>query len=43
VTFDERPVEQEQTQTEEMPIPEEGDYDEWFEYFAPFFGFDNEG
>ena len=42
VTFDEKPVEQEQPRTEEALIPEERNYDEWFEYFAPFFNFGND-
>lgn len=41
VTLDEKPVENQEPQIEEEPaMPSEGDYNEWFEFFAPFFGFD---
>ncbi len=42
VTLDEKPVETEEAQPEEVPMPSEGDYKEWFDFFAPFFGFNND-
>ncbi len=38
ITLDERPREGETSEpVEQMPLPEEGDYDEWYEYFKWFF------
>lgn len=44
ITLDEKPVEQaaeepEAEKSEEVPMPNEGSYEEWFKYFAPFFGY----
>ena len=43
VTLDERPrnVEADVPQSENQPQMPEGNYDDWFEYFAPFFGYGN--
>lgn len=37
ITFDERPKDLNNPQAE-TPMPSEGDYDEWFDYFEKFFG-----
>ena len=38
ITFDEKPnANAPQDPTEQLPLPEEGDYDEWYEYFRWFF------
>ena len=39
ITFDEKPQQTEETTpTQEVPQPNNGDYDEWFEYFRRYFG-----
>ncbi len=42
VTFDEKPIEQQETIPEETPAPEGGSFDNWFDLFPPFFGFGND-
>ena len=39
ITFDEKPQQTEETTpTQEVPQPNEGSYDEWFDYFRRYFG-----
>ena len=39
ITFDEKPQQTEDTTpTQEVPQPNEGSYDEWFDYFRRYFG-----
>ena len=42
VTLDEKPVETEEPQPEQAPMPGESDYNEWFDFVFPFFGFNND-
>ena len=38
ITFDEKPnANAPQDPAEQMPLPQEGDFDEWYEYFRWFF------
>lgn len=44
ITFDERPADLDsQSNQETLPgeMPDSGDYEEWYNYFAPYFGFGN--
>ena len=39
ITFDERPQQTEDTDSQQQsPMPNEGNYDEWFDYFRRYFG-----
>jgi len=39
IVFDERPQQTEDTTPQQQtPMPNEGSYDEWFDYFRRFFG-----
>ena len=38
ITFDERPQQLEDTPVQQSPMPNEGSYDEWFDYFRRYFG-----
>ena len=39
ITFDEKPQQTEDaTSSQEAPLPNEGNYDEWFDYFRRYFG-----
>ena len=39
ITFDERPQQTEETESQQQsPMPGEGSYDEWFDYFRRYFG-----
>ena len=38
ITFDERPQETEDSAQQQATMPNEGNYDEWFDYFRRFFG-----
>ena len=39
ITFDERPQQtEEETSQQQSPMPNEGSYDEWFDYFRRYFG-----
>ena len=39
ITFDERPQQTEETAPQtQSPMPNEGNYDEWFDYFRRYFG-----
>ena len=38
ITFDERPQQTEDTTPQQSPMPNEGSYDEWFDYFRRYFG-----
>ena len=39
ITFDERPQQTEEPASQQQsPMPNEGSYDEWFDYFRRYFG-----
>ena len=38
ITFDERPQQTEDPNPQQSPMPNEGSYDEWFDYFRRYFG-----
>ena len=38
ITFDERPQQTEESTPQQTPMPNEGSYDEWFDYFRRYFG-----
>ena len=38
ITFDERPQQTEEPASQQSPMPNEGSYDEWFDYFRRYFG-----
>ena len=38
IVFDERPQQTEDMPAQQTPMPNEGSYDEWFDYFRRFFG-----
>ena len=38
ITFDERPQQTEDPAPQQTPMPNEGSYDEWFDYFRRYFG-----
>ena len=38
ITFDERPQQADEPASQKSPMPNEGSYDEWFDYFRRYFG-----
>ena len=38
ITFDERPQQLDETPAQQAPMPSEGSYNEWFDYFRRYFG-----